>query len=145
MEFCHPFQWGNHAPSSVLVGWILLSLWSLYREGIQSLCANLFQKMAEESSKRTGHIRIKKEWNWDLALSDQPGYVYNNQQDVWEHIITPGKELSKSIILPIQSFTVSEAQDKVRKIWFRQQVYYLSSSQSNQETALKCRSAILLH
>lgn len=71
-----------------------------------------------------------------LALSDQPEHLYNSQQEVWEHIISPGKELAKRIILLIQSFSVSEAQDKVRKTWLRQQVYYLSSSsQSNQGMA----------
>lgn len=71
-----------------------------------------------------------------LAVSDQPEHLYNSQQEVWEHIISPGKELAKRIILLIQSFSVSEAQDKVRKTWLRQQVYYLSSSsQSNQGMA----------
>lgn len=81
-----------------------------------------------------------------LALSDQPAHLYNCQQEVWEHISSLGKELAKRIILPIQSFNVSGAQDKVRKRWFRQQVYYLpSSSLSNPGMALKYRSAILLH
>jgi len=72
--------------------------------------------------------------------------LYNSQQGVWEHIISLGRELRNRIILPIQFFNVSGAQDKVRDTWFRQQVYYLSSSSlSNPGMALQYRSAILLH
>ena len=81
-----------------------------------------------------------------LALSAQPAHLYNSQQGVWEHIISLGRELRNRIILPIQSFNVSESQDKVRYTRFRQQLYYLSaSSLSNPGMALQYRSAILHH
>lgn len=81
-----------------------------------------------------------------LAFSAQPAHLYNSQQGVWEHTVNLGRELRNRIILPLQSFEVSEAKDKMRDMWFRQQVYYLSSSSlGNPGMALQYRSDIPLH
>lgn len=80
----------------------------------------------------------------------QPAHLFNRHQGVWEHAFSLRTEKrNRPILLPLQSFSISETQDKVRDVWFRKQVYYLSPSPfSNTEMdtnyTLQYRSAILL-
>lgn len=82
-----------------------------------------------------------------LALSASQ-HICTSQQGVWEHIISLRRELRNEkqnhLSHPVLRFRGSGQGEKYT--WFRQQVYYLSSSSlSNPGITLQYRSAILFH